>query len=246
MADDAAAPEGELTESSGTELTESPDEATESPQADTSDIEDDATDDGTAADGVPDADGEPAEEPAGSDGDEDSAEVASDPAPLREPMHPVRLALVIGVTLAVALAALTGWLGWRAYESHQADKQRELFLQMGRQAAINLTTIDADNVDTQVQRILDTATDSFYDDFSKRSKPFAEVVRQVKSKTSGEVTAAGLETMEGDQANVLVAITVKTANAGAPEAAPRMWRMRITLKQTGPDEVKVSNVGFVP
>jgi Mce-associated membrane protein len=44
---------------------------------------------------------------------------------------------------------------------------------------------------------------------------------------------------------VLVAVTVKTSNAGAAEQEPRAWRMRLTVKKVG-DEAKVSNVEFVP
>ena len=46
-------------------------------------------------------------------------------------------------------------------------------------------------------------------------------------------------------AEVLVAVTVKTSNAGVPEQAPRAWRMRITVEKVG-DQAKVSNVRFVP
>ena len=44
---------------------------------------------------------------------------------------------------------------------------------------------------------------------------------------------------------MLVAVTVNTSNAGAPEQQPRAWRMRITVQKVG-DEAKVSNVEFVP
>lgn len=59
------------------------------------------------------------------------------------------------------------------------------------------------------------------------------------------MTAAGLESEDPQGAQVLVAITVKTSNAGAPEQQPRAWRMRIGVKKVG-DEAKVSNVEFVP
>ena len=44
---------------------------------------------------------------------------------------------------------------------------------------------------------------------------------------------------------MLVAVTVRTSNAGAPDQAPRAWRMRISVEKVG-DEAKVSNVEFVP
>ncbi|OBF30124.1 tetratricopeptide repeat protein [Mycobacterium sp. ACS4331] len=238
MADDAAAPEGELTESTGTELTESPAEASESPQDTTPKTE--TTPDAADADAETEVADFDAESSESSEGGE-----ATTPAPKRTISH-VTLATIVGLVVVVALGGVVGWLGWRANESRHADQQRDLFLQVGRQAAINLTTIDFTDADAAVQRILDSATDTFYDDFSKRSAPFTEVVKQAQSKSAGEVTAAGIESADDESAQVLVAVTVKTSNAGAPEQSPRMWRMRITVKNTGPDEAKVSNVEFVP
>jgi Mce-associated membrane protein len=228
MADDAAAPEGELTESTGQELTGSPEESSESPQeADTTD-----------------ADPEIAESVAAEDAED--FEEADAARPRREPMSHVTLATLVALVVIVALTGLVGWLGWRSVESHRAEQQRQLFLQVGRQAAVNLTTIDFAEADKDVQRILDSATDTFYDDFSQRSQPFVDVVKRVQSKTVGDVTSAGLESDNGDAARVLVAVTVKTSNVGAANQPPRAWRMRIDVKKTGPDEVKVSNVEFVP
>ena len=227
MADDAAAPEGELSE----ELTSTPDETSESPPAaDTTEaIDDTAT--GTESGEI--------------------TEVTEDaePFPLTEPkpgMSHVKVAAINGLVVVLALGGLVGWLGYRAYESHQAEQQRDLFLQVGRQGALNLTTIDFEHADADVQRILDSATDTFYDDFSKRSQPFVDVVKQAQSKSVGTITSAGLESDDNDGGQVLVAVTVKTSNAGAAEQAPRAWRMRIMVKKTGNDEAKVSNVEFVP
>jgi Mce-associated membrane protein len=120
-----------------------------------------------------------------------------------------------------------------------------LFLQVGRQGAINLTTIDWQHADTDVERILNSATGTFFDDFSKRSQPFIDVVKQAQSTSVGTVTEAGVESVTGDSAQVLVAVSVKTSNIGAPEQKPRSWRMRINVQRVG-DEAKISNVGFVP
>jgi Mce-associated membrane protein len=230
MADDAAAPDGELSDSAATEETSSATEpesaASETPEA------------AAVTDGV-------------TDGDEDNAdydEEATDQeaaAPAKPRMSHLRLAMIAGVVAVLALAGLTGWLGFRTYQSHQADEQQKLFLQVGRQGALNLTTIDFQHADADVQRILDSATGTFYDDFDKRSKPFIEVVKQAQSKSVGTIAEAGLESESDNGAQVLVAVTVKTSNAGAPEQAPRAWRMRISVQKVG-DEAKVSNVEFVP
>jgi Mce-associated membrane protein len=153
-------------------------------------------------------------------------------------------ALVAGGLIVATLAGLTGWLGYRAYEKHEAQAQRDLFVQTARLGAVDLTSINYTEVDADVQRIIDLATGAFREDFEQRSKPFIEVVKAAQSKSEGTVTDAGLESQRGDSAQVLVAVAVKSRTAGGEEA-PREWRMRIEVKSVG-DDAKVSNVVFVP
>jgi Mce-associated membrane protein len=179
------------------------------------------------------------------EGSHDSTEDGLDPPPgTRQPSR-VGRALIAGLATVVALCGVTGWLGYRSHESRQTVKQWNLFLQVGKQGALNLTTIDWHEADSDVQQILDASTGGFHDDFAKRSPAFIEVVKQAKSVSQGTVTELGLESEEGDQAQVLAAVTVKLSNAGVPEAQPKMWRMRIGLQKVG-DGIKVSSVQFVP
>ncbi|MGE2817315.1 Mce protein [Mycobacterium heidelbergense] len=152
--------------------------------------------------------------------------------------------LVASSVILATLTGLAGWLGYRAYEKHEAQAQRDLFVQIARQGAVNLTSINYTEVDADVQRILDLATGAFRDDFAQRSKPFIEVVKAAQSKSEGTVTDAGLESQRGDSAQVLVAVAVKSRTAGGEEA-PREWRMRIEVQAVA-DDAKVSNVVFVP
>jgi Mce-associated membrane protein len=220
MADDAAAPAGEVSEADDEQPVE-------------------PADDADASDAAASSDTELAEDDA--DTSDDGADI---PSAVEPPMSHVRLALIAGLVAVLALSGLIGWLGFRAYHAHALQEQRNLFLQVGRQGAVNLTTIDFEHVDDDVKRILDSATGSFYDQFQQRARPFTEVVKQVKSKSVGNVTEAGLESESGNQAKVLVAVTVNTAVAGQPEQAPRAWRMRITVQKVG-DDAKVSGVEFV-
>jgi Mce-associated membrane protein len=219
MADDAATPSGEVSESASqadaVADTAAVEETTETPEASV-------------------------EEAEGAE-DFDEAEAV---ATVKPPMSHVRLATIVGLVVVLALAGLVGWLGFRTYESQNLE--RELFLQVGRQGAINLTTIDWEHAEADVQRILDSATGAFYDDFQQRAAPFVEVVKQAQSKSVGTVTEAGLESESDSEGQVLLAVTVKTSNAGAQEQQPRLWRMRVTVQDMGDDQVKVSNVEFVP
>jgi len=156
-----------------------------------------------------------------------------------------RLAAVLGLVLVVALSALVGWLVVRTHRATDVDERQSQIVQVARQGALNLTTIDWQRADADVQRILDSATGEFYDDFAKRSAPFIKVVKEAKSTSTGSITEAGLESEAGDSAQVLVAVAVKTSNVGAPAQEPREWRMRIAVQKVG-DVMKVSNVEFVP
>jgi Mce-associated membrane protein len=156
----------------------------------------------------------------------------------------LRLSLTAALLIVAALGALVGWLGFGANESHRGAQQREVLLQAARQGALNLTTISYTEVDADIKRILDSSTGAFYDDFQKRSQPFVEVVKQAQSKSQGTITQAGLESVQPDSAQALVAVAVTTSNAGAPEQQPRAWRMRVSVQMIG-DTAKVSNVEFV-
>lgn len=168
---------------------------------------------------------------------------ATPPRRLRPP--PPRLAPIVGLILVLTLAGLSGWLGFKAYQLRETQHVRALLVQVGKQGAVNLTTIDYRNAEADVQRILDSSTGQFREEFAQRSEPFVEVVKKAQSTSSGTVTEAGLESVSGQEGRVLVAVTVKTVNRGVPDEQSRYWRMRMTVIKEG-DGAKVAKVDFVP
>jgi Mce-associated membrane protein len=155
--------------------------------------------------------------------------------------RPVAVALI----LVAAVGGLVGWLGFRSHQALQVQAEDNVYVQTARQAAVNLTTIDYTEADADIKRVLDSTTGAFRDDFQQRSDPFVEVVKQARSKSEGTVTAAGLESVNGNEAQVLLAVSVKTSMPAAPPGPPRNWRMRISVEKVG-DTAKISNVQFVP
>jgi Mce-associated membrane protein len=132
-----------------------------------------------------------------------------------------------GIAIVATLTALVAWLAWLSYQSHDDDQRRVLLLEVGRQTAINLTTIDWTQADIDVQRILGSATGHFHDEFSQHSQEFIDTLKQAQAKSTGTISDSGIESATDRGAQVLVAIEVRTSNAGAPEQAPRYWRMRL-------------------
>jgi Mce-associated membrane protein len=157
----------------------------------------------------------------------------------------IKQVLTMGLVLIVAMSGLAGWWGYRWYEAQQYAETQERYLQIGRQGAIDLTTIDFQTADADVERILDSATGVFYEDFSARSASFVDLVKQTQSTTRGTVIGAGIESATDNGAQILVAVKVQTSNAAAAEQEPRSWRMRVSVQRMN-DRIKVSNVEFVP
>jgi Mce-associated membrane protein len=191
-------------------------------------------------DAVEDIDGilDDAVEPASGDVDGDVA------LPPKKLVAAPRRAMLLGLIVVIALAGLVGWFELRVNHSRQAQAQRSVYLQVAKQGALNLTTIDWQHADADVHRILDGATGEFYDDFAKRSQPFIEVLQQAKAKTVGTISEAGLESETTDSARALVIVAVQTSNNGEAEQLPKEWRMRIDVQKIG-DQMKVAKVGFV-
>jgi Mce-associated membrane protein len=156
----------------------------------------------------------------------------------------VQLALIVGLVVVAAVGALAGWLGMQSAESREQAAQRELFLNVGRQGALDLTTIAADDAEAAIQRILDSSTGTFRDDFENNSGPFLDVLKKTQASSQGTITEAGVESLSGDQAQVLVTVSIKTVTPGVPDQPARLWRMRIGV-QKADDGAKVSDVAFV-
>lgn len=161
----------------------------------------------------------------------------------RPRMSQLRLAALTGTVVVVALVAVTGWLGFRAVQTHRADQKREMFLDAGRQAALTLTNVDWEHADDDVQRVLDSASGQFYDDFERRSQGCLAVVKQAKSKSVGTITGSALVSASDNDAQVMVAMTVNSSNAGVADPA-QSWRMVLTM-QENQGVTKVSNVDFI-
>jgi Mce-associated membrane protein len=159
--------------------------------------------------------------------------VVPDAMLVKRPIPVERLALITGLVAGMVLAGLVGWLGFRAYESHNIEGRRTLFVQTARQEAANLSTVDYQHADADAQRILDLATGKFYDSFSRRKQSYIDSAKQMRSKTVGTVTDAGLESQSGDLGRVLVAVTVSSSDPAQAQREPQYGRMRITVRKVG-------------
>jgi Mce-associated membrane protein len=191
------------------------------------------------------------EEPATTDEPEtpepsDAGEPATTPPePTRQQVS--RLYWPLAAAAVVAICALLGASGWMAWHHHnvlQEQRRSAAFIATARQGVINLTSLDFKKAKEDVQRVLDSATGEFRDDFQRRADDFASVVKDSKAVTEGSVAATAVESMGNDSAVVLVLANERVTNLAGAKDQPRTFRFRVSVVHDG-DDLKVSKVEFV-
>jgi Mce-associated membrane protein len=184
----------------------------------------------------------------------ESAKAAESPAApteatrrrLRVPPVP-GLSRLLTVAAIVAICGLLGASGWMLWHHHTvlAERQRSAaFIAAAKQGVINLTSLDFNKAKEGVQRVLDSSTGEFRDDFQRRADDFASVVKDSKAVTEGSVVATAVESMGKDSAVVLLLANERVTNSAGAKDDPRAFRFRVSVVRDG-DQLKISKVEFV-
>ncbi|MDV7245099.1 MULTISPECIES: hypothetical protein [Rhodococcus] len=145
---------------------------------------------------------------------------------------------------ALALLALSGSFGYSHWQAERDARERSEILDAARQGVVNLTTMNFERADEDVQRVLDGAAGEFRDEFEARSKDLVAVMQEARVQSEGEVRQAAIESQSGDSADVIVAVAQKISNAGGASEEPRGQRMRVTV-QLDDGRYKIVKAGFV-
>ena len=186
----------------------------------------------------------------------ESAEETDDAEPAAESTQPestqrarrwLTVSSVLTAAAIVAICALLGTSGWMAWRHHEVVKQRQdaaAFVATAKQGIVNLTSLDFHKSKEDVQRILDSGTGEFKDQFQKTADDFAAVVKDTNAVAEGSVTAAAVESRSTDSAVVLVLSNERITNSAGAKDQPRTFRFRVSVVREG-DQLKLSKVEFV-
>jgi Mce-associated membrane protein len=189
---------------------------------------------------------EPSEEP-------ESAAKPTESSESRNPFPAVVLAIgALVIVTTLGLLGTSGWLLWHHHtvqaeheRSAQAEKQRSAaYIAAARQGVINLTSLDFNNAKESVQRVLDSSTGAYRDDFQRVADDFESVVKDSKVVTQGTVVAAAVEKMDKDSAVVLLLGNERVTNLAGAKDNLRIFRFRVSVVKDG-DRIKISNVEYV-
>jgi len=240
----AAPDDGERTTSASSPAARSDDAADPAASADTATGDARAGDAGAddAAAGDAGADDAGADDAAAGDAGADDAG-AGDAAAAggRRSSRWVPIALAGGLLLLVVVAVTLALL-WRG--NVLDERARDQALTAARQSAINLTSIDQEDFDGDVGRVLDGATGEFRTDFSGRVAQLQELVEENEVSAEGRVLEAGLVRADRESATALVVVDSRVRNTAVPEGRVNSYRMRLELEKVG-DEWRTSSLEFV-
>jgi Mce-associated membrane protein len=152
---------------------------------------------------------------------------------------------VAAIILILCFAGASGYMVWQDRDTTNRAQRAAKFVAGARQGVVNMTSLDFNKAKEDVQRVLDSSTGEFRDDFQQRAKDFASVVEQSKVVTEGKVNAAAVESMDEHSALVLVSATSRITNSAGAKDEPRVWRLRVTVTEDR-GQYKMSKVEFVP
>lgn len=178
-----------------------------------------------------------------------SGETGDEPQPARSGRRWGRILKAVAMSLAIlCTGALLAASGYMVYQHRKAADQQKLeaeFAAAGRQSVVTLMSLDFNNAEADVQRIIENSTGQFRTDFEDQAKDFVQVAQDSKVVTDVTVNSTAVEKMSQDSAVVLVAATSRVTNAAGAQQEPRAWRLSVDLQKDG-DQIKMSKVEFVP
>jgi Mce-associated membrane protein len=161
-----------------------------------------------------------------------------DPAPSRRlpAITPVRaLAALVALTALAALFFGGRWALALGDEGLELAAEREAALVDARQAAINLNTLDHQNVTNGLDLWEQTSTGTLLDEFRANRAEYEQVVTQARRATVATVPDAAVAELDvrAGTARVLVAVDVEVRPEGQE---PVITRQRLELEMTRTDQ----------
>jgi Mce-associated membrane protein len=179
----------------------------------------------------------------------DTVEDADEPVGRRSRMASMPKASMFAKPAAIILilgfAGASGYMVWKHQDATRQQQRTAALVAGAKQGVINLTSLNFDRAKEDVQRVIDSSTGEFRDQFQQRAADFIRVVQESKAVTEGTVNGAAVESMGEHSAKVLVCATSRVTNKPDAKDEPRTWRLKVTMADDG-GQYKMSKVEFVP
>ncbi|WP_024448331.1 hypothetical protein [Mycolicibacterium iranicum] len=187
------------------------------------------------------------------DADPDIEEAQEAEAPRkrrRMRLKPTKFGVAVAAIVVAILGAVAGLAasGYMIIEHRNAEKVRQQtaeYSAAARQSVVTLMSLDFNNAEADVQRIIDNSTGQFKSDFESQAADFVKVAQDSKVVTEVTVNSTAVESMSDDKAEVLVAAASRVTNTAGANQEPRTWRLSVSLERED-GQIKMAKVEFVP
>jgi Mce-associated membrane protein len=157
-----------------------------------------------------------------------------------------KVALVsIAVAGLATLLVLSGLMLHHLHGAAQREQHIAEFAAAARQAVVNLMSLDFTKGEQDVQRVINTTTGQFRDEFLKTKDDVLKVMKESKVVIKIDVKVVGVESMTDNSADVLVAATSRVSSSTSAQQPPHAWRLGVTVEKDG-GALKMSKVEFIP
>lgn len=155
------------------------------------------------------------------------------------------IAAAVVVVCTLVLLGLSGYMIWTHREVQKLQQQTAEYTAAGRQSVVTLMSLDFNEAEAGVQRIIDNSTGQFKTDFEQQAEDFIQVAQDSRVITEVTVNSVAVESMTDDKAVVLVAASSRVTNSEGANQEPRTWRLSVDLERVD-GQIKMSKVEFVP
>jgi Mce-associated membrane protein len=153
----------------------------------------------------------------------------------------------IVVALILGLLGVSGFFLWHhrdVVDGRQRGAQRATeYTAAARKDVETFMSLDFNHAKESVQRVLDSSTGEFKDQFQKSAESVVQTLQESKVTSQTTVNAAAVQSMTDNSAVVLVAATTKVSNVASARQAPRRWRLTVTVTRDG-GQLKMSKIEF--
>ena len=127
----------------------------------------------------------------------------------------------------VAALALSGFLGWKLWQTEQVAQAGQQAQDAAVAYAQILTSIDANKVDENFDQVLAGATGEFKDMYSQSSVQLRQLLIDNKATAHGVVVQSAVQSASKDKVVVLLFVDQSVSNSTVPD--PRIDRSRIKM-----------------
>lgn len=156
-----------------------------------------------------------------------------------------RTVVVAAAVLAICgLSALSGAMLWQQRGIDVRTQRAAEYQAIARQGVVNMMSLDFNDAEGSVGRVLDGSTGRFHAEYSEQAELLIKGLQRSKVVTEVTIGTTAVESMDADNAVVLVAARSQATNVTDGRQEPQTFRLAVSLARDG-DRMKVSEVDFV-